>query len=109
LLPTASWSEDDDWIPLFQGKKQQKQLISALRRPKATLQVIDLIGVCAKFRYGKEQRNFGSLTEEINGLTAELQRNFISRLPGPFFRRSSAILLAQDPRGGTCRLMWPNG
>jgi hypothetical protein len=28
LLPTVSWSEDDDRIPLFQGKKQQKQLIS---------------------------------------------------------------------------------
>ena len=36
-LLTASWSEDDDRIPLFQGKKQQKQLISGLSQVKRHL------------------------------------------------------------------------
>jgi hypothetical protein len=52
--------------PLFQP--------SAGRNP--TLQVIDLIGPKAKFRYAEKQRNFFGLTAELNGLTAELQRNF---------------------------------
>jgi len=30
-------------IPLFQGKKQQNPLIPPVRRPKATLQVVDFI------------------------------------------------------------------
>jgi hypothetical protein len=40
------------WIPLFHGKKQQKTLFSAFRRPNATLQVIDSIRVRLEFRYG---------------------------------------------------------
>jgi hypothetical protein len=39
-----------------------------------TLQIVDSIEVNAKFRYAAEQRNFGGRTEELNGLTAELQR-----------------------------------
>jgi hypothetical protein len=39
------------------------------------LQMVDPIGVNAKFRYAAEQRNFGGLSAELNGLTAELQRN----------------------------------
>jgi hypothetical protein len=62
------------WIPLFHGEKQQKPLFSAFRRPNATLQVIDSIRVRREFRYSAEQPNFGGLTGEINGPTAELQR-----------------------------------
>ena len=40
------------------------------------LQVTDFIWFDVKFRYGAEQRNFFGLTAELNGLTAELQRNF---------------------------------
>jgi hypothetical protein len=38
-------------IPLFDGEKQQKTLIPALRRSNTTLQVVDLIGSEVKFRY----------------------------------------------------------
>jgi hypothetical protein len=47
-------------IPLFYGKKQQKPLIQPYRRPKMTLQVIDLIRARAKFRYAAEQRNLAA-------------------------------------------------
>jgi hypothetical protein len=33
---------DGDRIPLFDGEKQQKMPIQALRRPNTTLQVVDL-------------------------------------------------------------------
>jgi hypothetical protein len=33
--------EDNNRIPLFAGEKQRKQPIHALRRPNATLQVVD--------------------------------------------------------------------
>jgi hypothetical protein len=42
--------------------------------------VIDLIGSDAKFRYAAEQRNFFDLTAELNGRTAELQRNSWERI-----------------------------
>jgi hypothetical protein len=67
-------------FPLFDGKKQQKTLFQALCRPNATLQVIDYIGIQGEFRYAAEQRNFGGLTEEINGRTAEVQWNLSVRL-----------------------------
>jgi hypothetical protein len=54
-------------IPLFQGKKQQKPLIPALHRPKATLQVVDSIWVLGKFRYATKQRNFSARTAEFYG------------------------------------------
>jgi hypothetical protein len=63
------------WIPLFHGKKQQKPLFPALLRPNSALQVIDSIWVRREFRYATEQPNFGGRTGEINGRTAELQRN----------------------------------
>jgi len=47
------------------------------------LQVIDSVSVFAKFRYDKEQRNFGGLSGELNGLTAELQRNLSVRRKCP--------------------------
>jgi hypothetical protein len=37
--------EGNNRIPLFYGKKQQKPLIQPRRRPRMTLQVIDLIVV----------------------------------------------------------------
>jgi hypothetical protein len=54
-------------IPLFQGKKQQKPLIPAIRRPKATLQVVDPIWVRRKFRYAAKQGNFSARTAEFYG------------------------------------------
>jgi hypothetical protein len=39
------------------------------------LQVTDFIWFDVKFRYGAKQRNFFALTAELNGLTAEMQRN----------------------------------
>jgi hypothetical protein len=71
--------EDNDQIPLFNGEKQQKQLIPALRRPNATLQVIDSIRVREKFRYAAKQRKFGGRSGELNGRTAEPQRNLSVR------------------------------
>jgi hypothetical protein len=62
-------------IPLFDGEKQQKTPVQALRRPKWTLQVIDSIRVPAKFRYAAKQRNFAGRSGELFGPTAELQRN----------------------------------
>jgi hypothetical protein len=62
-------------IPLFHGEKQQKPLIPALRRLNPAFQVIDLIGSDAEFPYAAKQRNFFGLTGELNGRTAELQRN----------------------------------
>jgi hypothetical protein len=62
-------------IPLFDGEKQQKTAVQALRSPNQTLQAIDLIRLDAKFRYAAEQRNFLGLTAELNGRTAEMQRN----------------------------------
>jgi hypothetical protein len=38
-------------IPLFDGKKQQKAPVQALRRTNPTFQVVDFIWVQAKFRY----------------------------------------------------------
>jgi hypothetical protein len=52
--------EDNDQIPLFDGEKQQKRLIPALRRPNAALQVVDSIRVWAKFRYAAKQRNLAA-------------------------------------------------
>jgi hypothetical protein len=43
--------EDNDGISLFHGEKQQKPLLSALRRPNPAFQVIDFIWTTAKFRY----------------------------------------------------------
>jgi hypothetical protein len=43
--PAWSWSEDKDWIPLFDGEKQQKPLFPASRRPNETSQVVDSISV----------------------------------------------------------------
>jgi hypothetical protein len=57
------------------GKKQQKRLFQALRRPNATLQVVDLISIQSEFRYAAKQRNFTGLSGELNGPAAELQRN----------------------------------
>jgi len=62
-------------IPLFHGEKQQKTPVQAHVRPKPAVQVVDFIGPDAKFRYATEQRNFFGLTAELNGPTAELQRN----------------------------------
>jgi hypothetical protein len=62
-------------VPLFDGKNQQKTAVQALRSSNHTLQVIDFIRFDAKFRYAAEQRNFLGLTAELNGRTAEMQRN----------------------------------
>jgi hypothetical protein len=72
-------SEDDGGIPLFDGEKQQKMPIPALRGPKATLQVFDSVWFRREFRYAAEQRNFFGLAGELNDRSAELQRNFIHR------------------------------
>ena len=64
MIPSISLQQvrigpkDNGRIPLFQGKKQQNPLILAVRRPKATLQAIDSIGVRRKFRYVAKQRKF---------------------------------------------------
>jgi len=63
-------------IPLFYAEKQQKTLFRPSAGRNTALQVIDFIWLDVKFRYGAEQRNFFGLTAELNGLTAELQRNF---------------------------------
>ena len=60
-------SSDNDRIPLFKGKKQEKPLFPALRRPNATLQVIGFIWIRRKFRYTAEQRNFSDRTAEFYG------------------------------------------
>jgi hypothetical protein len=69
-----------EWItragfPCSTRKNSKKRLFqpSAGRNPAP--QVIDFIGSDVKFRYGAKQRNFFGLTAELNGLTAELQRN----------------------------------
>jgi len=49
-------------IPLFHGEKQQKTPVQALCRLIPALQVIDLIGSDAGFRYAAKQRNFFGLT-----------------------------------------------
>jgi hypothetical protein len=67
-------------IPLFGGEKQQKTPVQALRRRKLTSQVVDFICVKTKFRYTAEQRNFFGLTGELNGRTAEVQRNLSGRI-----------------------------
>jgi hypothetical protein len=56
-----------DRIPLFDGEKQQKPLIPALRRSNVAFQVVDFIGVRREFRYAAEQRNFGGRSGELNG------------------------------------------
>src|SRR5215469_529015 len=61
------------------GKNSKKRGIQALRGPNMPRQMIDYIGVIWKFRYAAEQRNFGGRTEELNGLTAELQRKLSVR------------------------------
>ena len=53
--------------------------IQALRRPNATLQVVDAICVRREFRYAAEQRNLGGRSGELNSPTAELQRNLSVR------------------------------
>jgi hypothetical protein len=45
-------------IPLFDGEKQQKTAVPALRRLNPTLQVIEFISVLCEFRYAAEQGNF---------------------------------------------------
>ena len=62
-------------IPLFDGENSKKTPVQALFRLNPTLQVIDFIWLDAQFRYAAEQRNFFGLTAELNGRTAELQRN----------------------------------
>jgi hypothetical protein len=62
-------------IPLFHGEKQQKTSVQALRRRESKLQVIDFLWIRREFRYADEQRKFFSLSAELKGRTAELQRN----------------------------------
>jgi hypothetical protein len=52
--------EDNHRIPLFDGEKQQKTPVQAIRRTNPTFQVVDLIWVRAKFRYAAKQRNFSA-------------------------------------------------
>jgi hypothetical protein len=67
-------SEDNEGFRCLTGKNSKKCGIQALCGPNMPLQMIDYIGLIWKFRYAAEQRNFGARTEELNGLTAELQR-----------------------------------
>jgi hypothetical protein len=59
LAEPRAWSNPER-IPLFDEEKQQKTLIPALRRPNATLQVLDSIWVQREFRYADEQRNLAA-------------------------------------------------
>jgi hypothetical protein len=68
------WPEDNERIPLVQGKMKGKPLILGLCSQNWAFQVIDSIRSAGKFRYSFEQRNFGDLTGELNRRTAELQR-----------------------------------
>jgi len=47
-------------IPLFDGEKQQKTPIQALRRPISTLQVVDSLCARREFPYAAEQRNLAA-------------------------------------------------
>jgi hypothetical protein len=51
----------------MQRKINGKPLILGLGEPILTSQTIDFIGSEAKFRYSAEQRNFDSLSGELNG------------------------------------------
>ena len=68
-----------DRIPLFNAEKQQKTPVQARRRPNPALQVVDSAWIRGEFRYGAEQRKFGGLSEELDDLTDELQRNLFVR------------------------------
>jgi hypothetical protein len=57
----------NDRFPLFDAKKQQKTLIPALRRPNATLQVVDSNRLRREFPYAVEQRNFCGPSGQLNG------------------------------------------
>jgi hypothetical protein len=63
-------------FPCSTRKNSKKPLFRPSAGRNTALQVIDFIWLDVKFRYGAEQRNFFGLTAELNGLTAELQRNF---------------------------------
>jgi|SRR6516165_6086818 hypothetical protein len=68
-------SEDIGGYPCSTGKNSKKCRIQALRGLNTTSQMVDPIGVNAKFRYAAEQRDFFGRTAELNGRAAELQRN----------------------------------
>jgi hypothetical protein len=70
---------DNDRIPLFDAEKQQKTPVQARLRWNPTLQVVDSAWIRREFRYGAEQRKFGGRSGELDGLTAELQRNLFVR------------------------------
>ena len=72
-------SEDIEEFPCSTGKNSKKCRIQGLWGLNTTLQIVDIIGVNAKFRCTAEQRNFGGRSGELNGLTAELQRNLFGR------------------------------
>ena len=59
LAEPQAWPNPEP-IPLFDAEKRQKTLIRALRRPNATLQVLDSIWVQREFRYADEQRNLAA-------------------------------------------------
>jgi hypothetical protein len=68
------WPEDNERIPLLQGKIKEKPLILASAAEIWPSKLLILFGFEADFRYSVEQRNLPGLTGEINVRAAELQR-----------------------------------
>src|SRR5215472_13738075 len=70
-------------FPCSTGKNSKIRLFRPSTDQNTMLQVADSIRVRRKFRYAAEQRNFGGLSGELNGRTAELQRNLsVAEIPG---------------------------